>query len=299
MKIKEVIEFFAEAEEIFKTLLQKWDVLEEIEKNLFFPYLATTELQKVDICLTDFYGYYKVINMKLNQMKFSTQCHTNLLEKLLEKFDQRKSKFIDSPIMLCAIFLDPRFKKDLDQHPEKIQFVQSALKNIWEHMQSLDETIHEASTQNKNQPKKSKNTMAALLEELDELDDVNQMDNQCSFLTLQDDQSISSGIELEIHKYESAVKETRMKSSESVQKFWNTNKDEFGKNLFKIASAIYAVPPTQASVERTFSALKYLFTNYRYRLGENMLESLMLIHTNSDLYYLVKAAELKALEEYS
>lgn len=66
-----------------------------------------------------------------------------------------------------------------------------------------------------------------------------------------------------ISKYELSISGLRMKSCESVHAFWENKKSEFGM-LHEIASIVFAIPPTQASVERNFSALKYMLTdNYQ------------------------------------
>lgn len=271
-------------------LVEKWEVLQEIEEVLFLPYLITTELQRADLCLSDFYGCFKIIKMKLNEMILNP-CRTNLAKNLLTRLEQRKRDLIENEMMLCAIFLDPRFKRDLDQNPEKVQFAKISLGNIWKHMEAMKE-VNKQTNQTK-MPSKQKTKGTKLAEYYAELD---KMDEQCNFMTLQKDGSTNE-IELAIHKYEEFVKNTRMKSSDSIQKFWDTNKEQFGAELYKIACTIYAIPPTQVSVERTFSALKFLFTDYRYRLSENMLESLMIVHTNSDMYYLIRDAELNQLKE--
>lgn len=221
----------------------------------------------------------------------ANRCHTNLAANLLKRIDDRKSKLIENEVMLCAIYLDPRFKKDLDNNQEKAQFAQVALKNIWKHMQSLKEPVNDAPiVTNMPSHEKSQSRLADFFDELDE------MDEQCTSLNLQNDH-LSDEIEIAIHQYESFVKDIRLKSKDSVHAFWDTNKENLGPVLYKVACAVFAVPPTQASVERTFSALKYLFSDSRYRLSESTLETLMLVHTNADLYYLIKEIELKHLFE--
>lgn len=79
--------------------------------------------------------------------------------------------------------------------------------------------------------------------------------------------------------------------------FGKKNKTQFGSELYEISSIIFAVPPTQASVERSFSALKYLFSEYRYNLAEDLLECCLLIHLNPEFYYMVKELDIKRVEE--
>lgn len=51
--------------------------------------------------------------------------------------------------------------------------------------------------------------------------------------------------------------------------------------LYKLACIVHAVPASQVSVERCFSTLKYILNNYRTRMGDDVLEKLMLIMLNS------------------
>lgn len=44
-----------------------------------------------------------------------------------------------------------------------------------------------------------------------------------------------------------------------------------------------AIPPTQASVERTFSALALVLTSHRTNLGDEILENILLVRLNHDL----------------
>lgn len=94
-----------------KLLLEKWDVLKEIKATLHLPYLSTVMLQRENFTLSDFYGFVKIMEMKLNQAISDAQnTHTNLAENMKKCLDERKIRLIETPLMLCAIFLDPRYK---------------------------------------------------------------------------------------------------------------------------------------------------------------------------------------------
>lgn len=73
-----------------------------------------------------------------------------------------------------------------------------------------------------------------------------------------------SDIAEQINKCEQAMNNIRIKSNESVHNFWESKQTEFGLEIYEIANVIFAVPPTQATVERSFSALKFLFSDSRY-----------------------------------
>lgn len=107
-----------------------------------------------------------------------------------------------------------------------------------------------------------------------------------------------SYIAVALSKYENLTVH-RMKSSESVWSFWEKSKEEFGPEIYELASIIHSIPPTQASVERNFSALKFMFTDCRYNLAQDLLESLLLIHLNQDMYESVKIAEIEKFKTRS
>jgi hypothetical protein len=47
-----------------------------------------------------------------------------------------------------------------------------------------------------------------------------------------------------------------------------------------VAAILSALPPTQVSVERLFSSLKILKSDHRNRLGEKLLNAMLLLRSN-------------------
>lgn len=58
---------------------------------------------------------------------------------------------------------------------------------------------------------------------------------------------------------------------------------------------IFAISPTQAIVERSFSTMGYVFNERRSMLSKQMLEDILIIGLNSDLFYKNNVDELKSL----
>ena len=52
--------------------------------------------------------------------------------------------------------------------------------------------------------------------------------------------------------------------------------------VIKVSRILRAMPPTQVSVERLFSALKLQKANLRNRIKADMLDALLLLKANSD-----------------
>lgn len=293
LQCKHVIEYFAETERICELLLQKWGVVEELRKILHVPYLTTVVLQNNDFTLSDFYGCLQIIDLKLNQIVESPgRKFTALARKLQQCVNERKVKLIDNPLMITALFLDPRYKFAIDSDPEKVRLAKMHIGILWERIQlvkngTLGEREPETSEMNV-----TPENMSAFFAELDV--HLTQSTGLHASATERCDKSV---IVDSIDKYESSVIGFRMSSSESIHQYWENKKDAFGSELYEIASVVFAVPPTQASVERDFSALKFIFTDYRYNLKQDLLEFLLLIHLNKDFFNLVKADDIECVSK--
>lgn len=298
LKCEQVIRHFAKEERMCQLLLKKWPVLLELNQVLHVPYLATQVLQKADFTLSDFFGCLKVITMQLDKIIAQPgQRLSRLAEKLSLTLSQRKSKLIDHPLMICALYLDPRYKCEIIHNRDKVQLAKLTLENIWERVRRVRNEMDDTSADSPAEciPKK---TMKNFLDELDELYDnmgLNHGNGSNSFASSTGNANQDkSKIAIALSKYDSCTVE-RMKSSESVWSFWEKSKEDLGSELYELASIIHSIPPTQASVERNFSALKFMLTERRFNLSEDLLESLLVIHLNRDFYETVKNVEIQKL----
>lgn len=67
--------------------------------------------------------------------------------------------------------------------------------------------------------------------------------------------------------------------------------------LYEVACIINAIPPSQATVERAFSALKFIFTEHRTKLDQDRLENLLMIKLNADLAESVNQNHIDKIEK--
>lgn len=74
--------------------------------------------------------------------------------------------------------------------------------------------------------------------------------------------------------------EPREKRDTCVLKYWAA-KETSSNELYNVAKQIIGLPMTQVSVERAFSALKYILNCQRTNLKENLLEDVLLLRLNS------------------
>lgn len=139
MKCRNVIEHFSKTNKSCKLLLRKLNASEEMKDVLHVPYLTTVLLQKNDFTLSDFYGCFQIIEITLKRMIDSPQRKiTNLAQRLMECIYNRKSKLIDTPLMICAIFLDPRYKCTIESNHEKVQLAKMTIERIWNRMKLVN-----------------------------------------------------------------------------------------------------------------------------------------------------------------
>lgn len=84
-----------------------WDHLKEIESVLRSPYNATIEMQRIGYGLSDFYISWIRITMNLRRIE-NAGPKFDLAAKLREKMDRRAPSLFKTPLMMCAVYLDPR-----------------------------------------------------------------------------------------------------------------------------------------------------------------------------------------------
>lgn len=264
------------------------NVLHEMDSVLHVPYLTTVVLQKNDFTLSDFYGCFQIIELRLNKIIESPQPKTtNLAQLLLQCVNKRKSKLIETPLMICAVYLDPRYKCIIELDHEKIQLAKMTIEHIWNRLTSVKGIV----SKKKDKPIAKKDNMDTFYAELDlhlnlslclqsstGMESSSTVDSKCAVINA-------------ISKYESKISGTRMQSNKSIHEYWENEKEEFGV-LYEVACIVFAIPPTQASVERNFSALKYMLTDKRYNLKPELLESLLLIHLNRTFFFEIRSKEI-------
>lgn len=86
---------------------------------------------------------------------------------------------------------------------------------------------------------------------------------------------VNASIEQVIRKFD-GQKEPLNTSVLDFRKKNRLNENE----LYKLSSVLFAIPPTQTSVERAFSSLALVLTPHRTLLSDDTLENILLIRTN-------------------
>lgn len=283
LKCKHIIEHFAEKRvEIFQLLLKKWSILKEIVHILGIPYRATISLQKKDLTLSDAFGIWLIAKLHLIQATKQTYYKTKLAAHLLDALEKRKTAIFNNPFMCAALFLDPRFRKELMKDSVKFEEAMKLIADVWHRIESSTEpSLNKSSTANPSDISFEFDENTALQNYIEgNLNNSNEMQ--------------TTDIELLLEKFDPEP----LNSNETVLQYWERMKDRHSI-LYKLANVIFAIPPTEVQIERDFSSLNFVFTDRRCSLTEERLEDIMILHINPDLFYLVKSEELaEATEKY-
>lgn len=264
-----MIEFLQNSEDIFKYILKHWNQLEETVKALNVLYEITIKLQKATCTLSDFYGFWLWSQLKLSKFEVNLN-RTNLPKKLLAALEEKKKDLLQNRAMLCAVYLDPRYKSDLTDN--QVALVKITLGNLWDELQSTSNP-NEIPVIVGHDPTEANADEIDLVEqyfaEMEQGDQLNVQTRQISRLDFL----------LLLEEYEQVK---RLHHSTSVLQYWEEQKITMPQ-IYDVAGIFVAIPPTQATVERSFSALAFIFTPRRTKLDSVLLEKILTIKLNKDV----------------
>lgn len=242
---------------------------------LEIPFEATNAIQKASYTLSDFFACWLKIEYKLNKLIANGNLVTDLAPMLSKKLAERKKDLFSYPTMLSAVYLDPRVRAELTNN--ELMLAKYKL-----------EELHNKIQEFKNQNQQSGEACA----ELSGIDGDNPFEDSFQqHLAKNAADKVSSNqpvshaptneennffVLLEKFEKSSAFQTT------PILEYWESQKQEHPA-LYELACIINSIPPSQATVERSFSILKFIFTCKRHRLKVKMLEDILMIKLNETM----------------
>lgn len=283
---KKAIQFLALTDESCKELLDNWMDIEEINKILKIPFEATNELQYKSLTMSDQFGCWLKMELKLEHMIVNENLKTDLAGTLVEKIFDRKKVLMANPALISAVYLDPRYKFELTE--TEVDIAKCFLSNLYK---KITQTETKQVTQN-CQPDQDD-----LFEQY--------LARSCSNIPVYEPDSGTSNSNLTreklmhhdeflifLDKYDENP--VRLKYKYSILQYWEENKHE-SPELYKLACILNAIAPTEVSVERAFSTLRFILTHTRTNLLPDMLQNILLINLNKDMVPKIHQEDLKQL----
>lgn len=230
-----------------------WVQVEEIVSALQHTFNLTIEMQKVGYGLSDFYiGWLRA--KKNLQRIVKSDPNFDLAAKLIDNMNKRAPSLFTSPLLLCAVYLDPRINFMLSTEQKAV-----AAMNLNKINERLQETSHKGN-------ETADNTLDEILQEFHDQHGGNQ--NRANNL-IQD-----------IAVYE----EERFDIKKTVMQFWEEHSQKY-PTLCVLAEIMHAVPSNQTCTERAFSSFSYIRSKHRMSMSPQNLSNVLMVRLNKDIYY--------------
>lgn len=244
-------------------------------------------LQKTDCSLSDFFGELIIMKEKLVLWSAKANKKTNLASRLIEQYERRKRSLLDNEAMVSAAFLVRRYGLKLDA--DQTAFAKLSLCKLWDRVCK----------------KQSKDTQTNADRTLDVANDSFNFDDFDieMFLSSSSSTPSISASDSQMNEVPQSVQseDDFRKTKEEFMVLLNNFEKDFPRIRYKtdmktfrqekknkypeihvLAMILNAIPPAQASFERVFSTVAFVFDKGRSRLDELILQNILLIKLNKE-----------------
>lgn len=253
--MKPFIAQLAECEEFgykFEVDAQFWEKVEELCAVLQPLYDLTINMQKVGFGLADFYIGWLRVKKKLQRI-LKSQPQFDLAANLISCMDRRAPSLFDSPLFLCAVYLDPRMMMCLsDEQRAAAAF----------DLTNIQERIRNSGSYESKSPN---NTLDEIVQDFRPQNNTNHSQNLIQ--------------EMSIYELEAPAD-----INQPVMTFWEVNAHKF-KLLKPIADVIHTIPANQCCTESSFSSLSYIRSKLRMSMAPKNVSNVLMVRLNKDVYY--------------
>lgn len=243
--------------------------------NILQPFdKYTKSLQSEQVTLSDFFGYWTMLRIKL------AKAQDELSKNLLLETNQYHEMLMENPAILAAVFLDPRYQRGLkEKQALDIQF----LVNLYMRMQEIEKEP--------NQPEIIE--VDVINYDSDSYEDMDDYLNACSSVMpspmQQNVTTFNNSTTNNNNNNEEFITELltqfigiRDSLKKTIWEIWESKKRS-DPELYHLAKTVFSIPPTQTTVERGFSSLPIILNSHRTRIGDNTLEDILFVRLNRDL----------------
>ena len=220
--------------------------------------------QRRDLTAGEFLGDWMACKVKLRNH------NTRITSALVAAMENRESALLYHSAFLAAVYLDPRYQCVLNTQQRRI--AKQHLARLWRAlptaspgpkseghiMDELTETGGTFGTENED-------ILEKLLCERD----------QGESCTAKKSKESWYGIVESIDSFDNTV---RLEKRANVLTWWSLHPNKYLKSLAEVALAL---PVTQASVERTFSGLRYIMDELRLWMKDDVIDAIMLLRCNT------------------
>lgn len=257
--------------------VEEWSEVEKIVQVLQWPYNLTQLLQAENLTLSDVYGHWTAMELKLRKETHS------LSEILLKHLLPRRMAVLDNSAMVAAVYFDPRYNRllDMDKRNEAVKFLQHLSTRIAAHKNQND-TIEANAQDTANDTEHHEFECASFSgESVDEdLLALVQSNDERLTQSSSSENSTKKRFETQLKLFFKEETFVKVQNAKGILAYWSKAARYEYDALYEVAQLLLSVPATQVSVERAFSSLRFILNDYRTSLGDDSLENILLIKLN-------------------
>lgn len=245
-----------------------WSKMNDIIRVLKVLKDATVQLQKQNLTMTDSFGIWLEARARLEVIP-----HCPLSTIVLQKMDVRQETVFKNDVMYAAMFLDPRFQIMLTE--DQISTAKKHLTYLHQkQIQKLNAIQQEIVT---SAVERRENDNENLLEKY-----MQKIESNKKMVTHSKKEPIRDpSLQIELVQFEAIE---RSAATVKIMDFWFQNRFNF-PILYQLSRTIFAVPPTEVSIERHFSTLTFILNKYRNRLTDENLETVLFLKLNESIFH--------------
>lgn len=238
----------------------EWEGVEAIASTLKHFAALSKRLQKETFSLSDFFGGWAKVKMEMSKLSSDT-----LAQNLLAQMRARESVLFNNSVLNAAVFLNPRYQQYMPAQNKE---------NAIKFLANLHIRLKTIQSENVNNEQQADNHelnefMSSMMYESGDRDERSETENETADLNVPAMLRSFIGV--------------KAPTNTSVFDYWERNKHMW-PILYELASVVHAVPPTQSTVERSFSAMALVFGPLRTRILDENLENSLLIRLNRELF---------------
>lgn len=232
---------------------EQWKVIAEVVEVLQPAYITTIRMQREKYVPSDFYADW--VNLKLQLEKLQ---EIRLAANIVVNMTRREKGLIDTPNIMASVYIDPRMRVLLTD--DQIGIAKRHLSDVRKRLK-IDVP---------QQPTVMDNSAFSELSQL-----IKRRKMDCSTTNHIPDNDFFAVISNSTFIDDLGI---------SPIDYW-LHLETSNPEIHRIISTVNAAAPTQVSVERGFSALAFIMDPRRTRLGDKILNDILVLRLNDEFLH--------------
>lgn len=258
-----------------------WKILEEIVAALKPAKKLMIKLQSEQLTVGDCYLSWMTCKLETSDL------NTTLANEITSNIENRESMLFNSEAFINAMIMDPRINSTLkiDQQQaakSQITSLYTRLLKFYDFEKSNDHIDTTEVTDPPDEYESDKENINSVQTKLRDFLNTSYMERHDNISTLLQPR-LGGIIDECVQKFKEALsvflEEPLLDCSADILKFWEHKKEKY-PSLYKVAKIVLATPVTEVSVERLFSSMKFVVSDLRLNLKDDIIEDILFIRSN-------------------